>query len=105
MDEVAEYWVAAHFAYAESNASVVASSQQWQWIQRLQQIVADYQLSDDKEKFKDALNIEILDKTIFVYTPKWDIKELPAGSSVLDFAFSVHSEFLKKWTKNIIRKM
>jgi hypothetical protein len=32
--------------------------------------VADYQLSDDKEKFKDALNIEILDKTIFVYTPK-----------------------------------
>jgi (p)ppGpp synthase/HD superfamily hydrolase len=36
----------------------------------LQQIVADYQLSDDKEKFKDSLNIEILDKTIFVYTPK-----------------------------------
>jgi (p)ppGpp synthase/HD superfamily hydrolase len=40
--------------------------------------VADYQTSEDKEKFKDALNIEILDKTIFVYTPKGDIKELPA---------------------------
>jgi (p)ppGpp synthase/HD superfamily hydrolase len=36
----------------------------------LQQIVADFQTSEDKEKFKDALSIEILDKTIFVYTPK-----------------------------------
>ena len=102
MDEVAEFWVAAHFAYAESNASVVASSQQWQWIQRLQQIVADYQISDDKEKFKDALNIEILDKTIFVYTPKWDIKELPAWSSVLDFAFSIHSEIWLKFKNAIV---
>lgn len=102
MDEVAEYWVAAHFAYAESNASVVASSQQWQWIQRLQQIVSDYQLSDDKEKFKDSLNIEILDKTIFVYTPKWDIKELPAWSSVLDFAFSVHSDIWLRFKNAIV---
>ena len=102
MDEIAEYWVAAHFAYAENNSSVVASSQQWQWIQRLQQIVADYKWAEDKEKFKDALNIEILDKTIFVYTPKWDIKELPAGSSVLDFAFSVHSEIWLKFKNAIV---
>ena len=102
MDEVAEFWVAAHFAYAESNASVVAPSQQWQWIQRLQQIVADYKWTEDKEKFKDALNIEILDKTIFVYTPKWDIKELPAWSSVLDFAFSIHSEIWLKFKNAIV---
>lgn len=102
MDEVAEFWVAAHFAYAESNASVIAPSQQWQWIQRLQQIVADYQVSEDKEKFKDALNIEILDKTIFVYTPKGDIKELPAWSSVLDFAFSIHSEIWLRFKNAIV---
>jgi (p)ppGpp synthase/HD superfamily hydrolase len=36
----------------------------------LQQIVTDYKLTEDKEKFKNTLNIEILDKTIFVYTPK-----------------------------------
>jgi GTP pyrophosphokinase len=102
MDEVAEFWVAAHFAYAESNASVIAPSQQWQWIQRLQQIVADYKWAEDKEKFKDALNIEILDKTIFVYTPKWDIKELPAWSSVLDFAFSIHSEIWLRFKNAIV---
>jgi GTP pyrophosphokinase len=92
MDEIAEHGVAAHYAYAEHNASVEASSTQGEWIKRLQSIVAEYTESSDKEKFKDALNIEILDKAIFVYTPKGDIKELPQGSSILDFAFSIHSD-------------
>lgn len=91
MDDVAEFGVAAHFAYAESNAPTVVSEQQWVWIQKLQKIVADYTDSSEKEKFKSQLNIEVLDKTIFIYTPRWDIKELPAGSTVLDFAFSIHS--------------
>jgi (p)ppGpp synthase/HD superfamily hydrolase len=39
--------------------------------------VSEYTTSENKDKFKDALNIEILDKVIFVYTPKGDIKELP----------------------------
>lgn len=102
MDEIAEYWVAAHFAYAESNWSVVASSQQWAWIQRLQKIVAEYTWTENKDKFKDALSIEILDKTIFVYTPKWDIKELPNGSSILDFAFSIHTEIWLKFKNAIV---
>ena len=102
MDEIAEYGVAAHFAYAENNGSVSASSQQWAWIQRLQKIVSEYTWTEDKDKFKDALSIEILDKTIFVYTPKWDIKELPAWSSVLDFAFSIHSEIWLKFKNAIV---
>jgi GTP pyrophosphokinase len=92
MDNIAEYGVAAHYAYAEHNASVKASSTQNDWIKRLQSIVAEYTESSNKENFKDSLNIEILDKAIFVYTPKGDIKELPQGSSILDFAFSIHSE-------------
>jgi GTP pyrophosphokinase len=92
MNEIAEHGVAAHYAYAEHNQSVEASANQTDWIKKLQTIVAEYTESANKEKFKDALNIEILDKAIFVYTPKGDIKELPSGSSVLDFAFSIHSE-------------
>ena len=102
MNEIAEHGVAAHYAYAEHNKSVVASSNQVDWIQRLQVIVADYTESDNKEKFKDALNIEILDKAIFVYTPKGDIKELPQGSSVLDFAFSIHSEIWLRFKNAIV---
>jgi (p)ppGpp synthase/HD superfamily hydrolase len=49
MDDVAEFGVAAHFAYVESNHSVAVSPQQTQWIKRLQEIVNTYQLSDDKE--------------------------------------------------------
>jgi GTP pyrophosphokinase len=92
MNEIAEYGIAAHYAYAEHNSSVAASSIQAQWIKRLQTIVSEYTESSNKERFRNALSIEILDKAIFVYTPKGDIKELPQGSSVLDFAFSIHSE-------------
>jgi GTP pyrophosphokinase len=77
MNEIAEHGVAAHYAYAEHNSSVITPSTQQDWIRRLQSIVSDYTESSNKERFKDALNIEILDKAIFVYTPKGDIKELP----------------------------
>lgn len=91
MDDVAEYGVAAHFAYSENNAPTMVSEQQSIWIQKLQKIVAEYTDTTEKEKFKNELKIEVLDKTIFIYTPRGDIKELPTGSTVLDFAFSIHS--------------
>ncbi len=92
MDDVAEFGVAAHFAYVESNHSVAVSQQQTQWIKKLQEIVNTYQASDDKEWFKHELNLEILDKRMYLYTPQGDVIELPTWSSVLDFAFAVHTE-------------
>ena len=70
MDSIAEYGVAAHYAYSENNASVEVPVGQSEWIQRLRQIVSDYSVSVDKTHFKDVLQVEILDKSIFVYTPK-----------------------------------
>lgn len=92
MDDVAEFWVAAHFAYMEHNAPVKVSEQQSEWIKKLQDIVNNYKSLDDKEQFKKELNIEILEKRIFLYTPQWDVIELPVWSTVLDFAFSIHSD-------------
>jgi|GEM_PF-6300013 len=92
MDEVAEYGVAAHFGYAENRKSTTISERQAQWIRKLQEIVAAYTTELDKEKFKDELNIELFDRNIFVYTQKGDVIELPEGSSVLDFAFRIHSD-------------
>lgn len=102
MDEVAEFWVAAHFAYSDNNAPTLVSQQQGVWIQKLQKIVADYTDSSEKEKFKSQLNIEVLDKTIFIYTPRGDIKELPLGSTVLDFAFSIHSSIGLRFKNAIV---
>lgn len=102
MDDVAEYGVAAHFAYSENNSPTVISEQQGIWIQKLQKIVSDYTDTEQKEKFKSQLNIEVLDKTIFIYTPRGDIKELPIGSTVLDFAFSVHSSIGLRFKNAIV---
>ncbi len=102
MDEVAEYWVAAHFAYSEYNKPTVVSKYQGQWIKKLQEIVQSYRESDDKERFKDELKIEVLDKRIYLYTPKWDVVELPYGSSVLDFAFFIHSDIGLRFKNAIV---
>lgn len=91
MDDIAEFGVAAHFAYTEHNAPVKVSQQQGDWIKKLQSVVNDYTSLDDKEQFKQDLNIEIFEKRIFLYTPQGDVIELPAESTVLDFAFAVHS--------------
>lgn len=102
MDIIAEHGIAAHYAYSENNASVEVPLTQSEWIQKLKQIVSNYSLSLDKTHFKDALQVEILDKSIFVYTPKGDIKELPSGSSVLDFAFHIHGELGLKFKNALV---
>lgn len=104
MDDVAEFGVAAHFAYSEKNASVSVSQQQSQWIKRLQRIVDAYKSSDEKELFKDELNIEVLQKWIFIYTPGWDVIELPGWATVLDFAFNVHSEIWLKFKNALVNR-
>ena len=102
MENVAEFGVAAHFAYSDNNQPTLVSEQQGIWIQKLQKIVSDYTDTEQKEKFKSQLNIEVLDKTIFIYTPRGDIKELPVGSTVLDFAFSVHSSIGLRFKNAIV---
>lgn len=102
MDYQANYWVAAHFAYKEFWKSVSVSERLSNWIKKLQDIVKSYQIETNKDNFKNALQIEILDKNIFVYTPKWDIIELPAGSTVLDFAFRIHTDIWLRFKNALV---
>ncbi len=96
MDEYAEFGVAAHFEYKavgydkQKMQSFRADTRQTQRVSKLQDIVKEYQ--DDNEGFKQEMKIELLDDTIFTYTPKGDIIELKKGSTILDFAFRIHSE-------------
>lgn len=92
MESIAEYWVAAHYAYTENHSSVKFPLTQSEWIEKLKKIIENYSQTTDKSTFKNSLQIEIFDKSIFVYTPKWEIKELPSGSTVLDFAFMIHND-------------
>lgn len=101
MDEIAKYWVAAHFKYSETWKSSIVKLSQAEWIKKIQIIVQEYQTSKEKKQFKDKLNIEILDKSTFLYTPQWDVIELPIESTVLDFAFRIHSN-IWLWFKNAL---
>lgn len=93
MNTIAEFGVAAHFLYKDTDSSnPVLTQRQSEWIRDLQDSVKKYQTEEKKDAFKDKLAIELLDNTIFVYTPKWDVIELTKWSTVLDFAFRVHTD-------------
>lgn len=104
MDQIAEYGVAAHYGYSDSGASIAIPKNQAEWIKKLQDMVNTYQSSDDKEWFKNELNIEMLNKTTFLYTPKWDIVELAQGASVLDFAFHVHTNVWLRFKNALVNR-
>lgn len=92
MDRSAEYGVAAHFAYKESDygRSVKVDDRQSQRVLWLQEIVQSYQ--EDNETFKSEMKIELLDDNIFLYTPKGEVIEMKKWSTVLDFSFRIHSQ-------------
>lgn len=108
MNAIAEFWVAAHFLYKDTDTvNPILSQRQSQWMKDLQDSVHKYQTEEKKDAFKDRLSIELLDNSIFVYTPKWDVIELTKWSTVLDFAFRVHTDvglkFKNATVNNIIK--
>jgi len=102
MDEIAKYWVAAHYEYSEKWETSRAETQQWKRIKKIQNLVQTYKEVDKREEFKDNLNIEVLEKNVFLYTPQWDVIELPQWSSVLDYAFRIHTDIWLKFKNAII---
>lgn len=90
MHHHAENGVAAHWAYSEAGkpeGSVVADHKELNWINKLR----EWQ-SRSPNEFVESLKIDYLSERIFVFTPKGDVKDLPAGSTPIDFAYQVHSE-------------
>jgi len=89
MHEEAERGVAAHWFYAEEGKPDTAGRIQAKWLKELQSWQEETQ---NPEEFLESLKIDFFRDRIFVFTPKGDIKDLPAGASVIDFAFAVHTD-------------
>lgn len=86
MDEIAEKGHAAHWKYKESKSG---SSDFEQWLGRLREnLEKPFRQSDTMSPAK----MELYSKEIFVFTPKGDLRKLKANSTVLDFAFEIHSD-------------
>ena len=98
MHSIAEFWVAAHFLYKDwETVDWVLTHRQSERLMNLQDSVEKYQTQDKKNDFQDKLSIELLDNNIFIYTPKWDVIELSKWSTVLDFAFRIHTDVWLKF--------
>ncbi len=89
MHRVAEYGIAAHWAYKEKGASVSVSDDKLSWLRET--LEWQNETNDDKE-FMSKLKFDLFDEEVFAFTPAGDIKSLPAGSTTIDFAYAIHEQ-------------
>jgi GTP pyrophosphokinase len=91
MHEKAENGIAAHFAYKEKNTKENEAEipKQFEWVHQLHDL---NQNTDDPEKFLKAIKMDFFKDRVFVFTPKGDIVDLPEDSSVIDFAYAIHTD-------------
>ena len=89
MHHIAEYGVAAHWKYKSGEQSRADIDEKLQWISKLIDVEND---TIDPDDFMHALKIDIFHDETFVFTPKGDVIALPQGSTVIDFAYAIHSQ-------------
>jgi len=89
MDEVANDGIAAHWAYKEGSSITQKDARLFHW---LKQLVQNLQEVHDSREFLDAVKMELDHAEVYALTPNGDVKELPSGSTPLDFAYSIHTE-------------
>ena len=89
MDEIAEQGFAAHWKYKEGGEITEDEGELNDWLRTIKEILDDPQ--PDAMDFLDAIKLNLFASEIFVFTPKGEIKTMPAGCTALDFAFSIHT--------------
>ena len=90
MDEIAEKGVASHWSYKEKGTKKIQSIME----QKLEMFrnVIEANTNESDVDFENAINSNIFADTIYTYTPKGDVVELPIGSTPIDFAYRIHSK-------------
>ncbi|MFO8069924.1 MAG: bifunctional (p)ppGpp synthetase/guanosine-3',5'-bis(diphosphate) 3'-pyrophosphohydrolase [Alkalibacterium sp.] len=92
MHEIAEYGVAAHWAYKEGISKKIDNDELSEHITWFRDILELQSESSDASDFMDSIKQDIFKDKVYVFSPKGDVMELPSGSSTLDFAYHVHTE-------------
>ncbi|HXH97855.1 MAG TPA: bifunctional (p)ppGpp synthetase/guanosine-3',5'-bis(diphosphate) 3'-pyrophosphohydrolase [Gaiellaceae bacterium] len=90
MHETAELGVAAHWAYKRDGRSPKGGDEEWSaWVRQLMDVHAD---EADAREFMKSFRTDLFDEEVFVFTPKGEVKTLPAGATPIDFAYAVHTD-------------
>jgi guanosine-3',5'-bis(diphosphate) 3'-pyrophosphohydrolase len=87
MHHTAEYGIAAHWKYKEGIAGKIADEEKFAWVRRL----LESQQDNDAQDFFQDLKIDMFSDEVFVFTPRGDVINLPAGATPIDFAYNIHS--------------
>lgn len=90
MHQIAEYGIAAHWKYKEGDTSGQSSADDIKLAWLRQSLEWQQDLNDPKD-FLETMKMDLFATQVFVFTPRGDVIELPAGSTPLDFAFKIHS--------------
>jgi GTP pyrophosphokinase len=86
MNKEAEYGIASHIFYKQFKDEKIKNSPKW-----VKELV-EYQNKATDNEFLENIKTDFFEERIFVFTPKGDVIDLPAGSSALDFAYTIHSD-------------
>ena len=95
MHNTAQYGVAAHWKYKAGLNGKVAGEKRFDWIR---QILDQQQEADDVEQIAEAVKVDLAPDDVYVFTPKGDVVTLPLGSTVIDFAYSIHTQVGNRMT-------
>jgi GTP pyrophosphokinase len=106
MDHVAEYGIAAHWAYKE-NVEYSKEKEQYEIAQKLKWYAELLQITNEEksgeaEELVNTIKGDILDANIYVYTPKGEVVALPKGATPLDFAYKIHTDIGNKTVGAIV---
>lgn len=98
MHEIAEFGVAAHWAYKEGKTEKVPEEKGSKQLSWFHEIIELQDESYDASEFMESVKGDIFSDKVYVFTPKGDVTELPKGSGPLDFAYNIHTEVGNKTT-------
>jgi GTP pyrophosphokinase len=89
MHEVSEAGIAAHWRYKEGSRGDRRYDEKLAWVRQL----IDWQREVvDATEFVEGIKLDVFQDQVFVFTPKGDVKDLPAGATTLDFAYRIHTD-------------
>ena len=93
MHRTAEYGIAAHWKYKEGRTGISVANQEEEKLSWLRQILEWQRDMSDNREFMSLLksDLDLFSDTVFCFTPTGDVKNLPNGSTPIDFAYSIHS--------------
>ena len=89
MHHTAEYGIAAHWRYKEGGKGDREFEQKLSWLRQLLEWQRDMR---DASEFMETLKVDLFSDEVFVFTPKGDVVDLPAGATPIDFAYRIHTD-------------